>query len=56
MKKMKMRCKMNIPKIFNQIIGTTNITSADISTNSDILQNPSTSSCSRATKAINLHN
>ena len=48
--------KMNIPKIFNQILGTTNNTSPDFSTNSNAPQNPSSISCDRATRAINVHN
>ena len=46
---------MNILKIFNQTLGTTNITSTDISTNSKHPTNP-TNSSSKSTRAINLHN
>ena len=48
--------KMNIPKIFNQILGTTYSISADVSTNANAQQNPSSSCSNRATRAINLHN
>ena len=45
---------MKIPKILNQILGTTYSTCADISTNPNFPQIPTTSSSSRATRAINL--
>ena len=48
--------KMNIPKIFNQILGTNNTTSTEFSTNSNIPQNPSTTCSSRTTSTVNLHN
>ena len=48
--------KMNIPRIFNQILGITNNTRTDIFTNPNIPQNPSTSSSSRATRAKYLLN
>ena len=43
-------CKMNIPNIFNQILGKNNTTSTDFSTNSNIPQFPSTNSSSRPTR------
>ena len=48
--------KMNIPKIFNQILGTTYSISTDVSTNATTQQNPSSNSSNRATRAIHLHN
>ena len=48
--------KMNIPKIFYQILGTTYIASADVSTDANAQQNPSSSSSNRATRTIDLHN
>ena len=48
--------KMNIPKIFNQILGTSYSTSADVSTNPNDQNNNNPSSSNRATRAINLHN
>ena len=47
--------RMNIPKIFNQILGTTYNTSTDVSTNSNVQQNCSFSFSNKATRAINLH-
>ena len=48
--------KMNIPKIFNQILGTSNSTSADVSINPNDQNNNNPSSSNRGTRAINLHN
>ena len=48
--------KLNIPKIFNQTLGTPQNTSADVSTNSNAQQNPSFTHSNRATRATNLHN
>ena len=50
--------KMNIPKIFNHILGTSYSTSTDVSTNPNDQNNNSPSSSNRvnrATRAINLH-
>ena len=48
---------MNIPKIFNQILGgTTYSISADVSTNATAQQKHSSSSNNRVIRAINLHN
>ena len=48
--------KMYIPNIFNQLLGTTNSPSADISTRPNILLNPLTISSNRFTRAVHLHN
>ena len=48
--------KLNIPKIFNKILGTTCNTSTAVSTNSNAQQYPSPSHSNRATRATNLHN
>ena len=48
--------KLNIPKIFNQLLGTTHNTSADVSTNSNAQRNPSFNHSNRATRETNLHN
>ena len=48
--------KLNIPKIFNQILGLTHNTSTDVSTNSNAQQNPSSNHSNRATRTTNLHN
>ena len=48
--------KMCIPNIFNQLLGTINNPSADISTNFNILHNPLTISSIRSTRAVYLHN
>ena len=48
--------KLNIPKIFNQILSTSHNPSADVSTNSNAQQNPSSSHSKRATRATSLHN
>ena len=45
--------KLNIPKIFNQILGLAYNTSSAVSTNSSSQQNPSSNHSNRAT---NLHN
>ena len=44
--------KLNIPKIFNQMLGTTHKTSTDISTNSNGLQDPSSIHSNRANRAF----
>ena len=46
--------KMNIPKICNQILGTSYSTSTDVSTNHN-KPNNNPSSSNRATRALNLH-
>ena len=48
--------KMNIPKIFNQILGTTYSISMNVSTNATAQQSPSSISSNKATRAITLHN
>ena len=48
--------KMNIPKIFNQILGTSYNTSTDFSTNPNDQNNNNPSASNRTTRAINLHN
>ena len=48
--------KMNIPKIFNQILGISYSTSTDVSTNPNDQNNNNPSSINRATRTINLHN
>ena len=48
--------KLNIPKIFNQILGLTHNTSIDVSTNSNAQQNPSSNHSSRANRVTNLCN
>ena len=47
--------KMNIPKIFNQILGMSYSTTTAVSTNPNDQINNNTSSSNRATRAINLH-
>ena len=47
--------KMNIPKIFNQILGTSYNTNTDVSTNPNDQNNNNSSSSNRGTRAINLH-
>ena len=48
--------KMNIPKMFSQVLGTSYSTSTDISTNPNDQNNNNPSPSNRATRAINLHN
>ena len=48
--------KLNIPKISNQLLGTTHNTSANVSTNSSAQQNPFSSHSNRPTRASYLHN
>ena len=48
--------KLNIPKIFNQILGLTHNTSAYVSTNFNAQQNPSSNHSNGATRATNLRN
>ena len=52
--------KMNIPKIFNQILNTDNNSNAEDSTNSILISilnsNPNANSSNRATRATNLFN
>ena len=47
--------KLYIPKIFNHILGATHNTNADVSTNYNAKQNPSSSHSNRLIRAINLH-
>ena len=47
---------ITIPERVNQILGTTHNTSADVSTNSNVQQNPSVSYSNTATRATNLYN
>ena len=47
---------MDIPKIFNQILGTTTSIRVDVSANATAQQNSSSSSSNRATRLIQLHN
>ena len=44
--------KLNIPKIFNQIIGTTHNISMDVFINSNAQQNPSSSHSNRVTRQL----
>ena len=48
--------KMYIPNIFNQLLGTINNPSIEISTNPNILQNPPITQNIRSTRAVNMHN
>ena len=48
--------KLNIPKIFNQILGLTHSTSADVSTNPNAQQKPSSNHSYMVPRATNLHN
>ena len=48
--------KMNIPKIFNQILNTDNNSSVEDSTNSNNKPNPTANSSNRVTRAKNLFN
>ena len=48
--------KLNIPKIFNQILGLMHYTSADVSTNSNAQQTPSSNHSNSATGATSLNN
>ena len=48
--------KMYIPNTFNQLLGTTNDPSTDISTSPNILQNSPTVPSTRFTRAVHLHN
>ena len=48
--------RMNISKIFNQILNTDNNSNAEDSTNSNSQPNPSANSSNRATRATNLFN
>ena len=48
--------KMNIPKILNQMLGTSYSPCPDVSTNPNDQNNNNPSSCNRTTRAINLFN
>ena len=48
--------KIKIPKIFNQILGTSHNTSTEVPTNFNAQQNTSSSHSNRATRVTNLHN
>ena len=48
--------KLTIIKSLTKILGLTHNTSADVSTNSNVQQNPSSNHSYRATRATNLHN
>ena len=48
--------KLHIPKIFNQMLGTTHNTSTYVSTNPNAQQHSSSSSSFKTTGASNLHN